>query len=154
MIRIFLIASILLLTSAALAAPTVEIKLSKQNTSRSDFAEDHLDLILSENGKITDTQYFYSSYGKADAELVQDSKGTYYVLLRYGEGRGTHARCEYITIFKVLKKLNQLVTFPLNGPAGMFSDWEYSYALKKPEGGGLEFILKLKVIGDDAEVYP
>jgi hypothetical protein len=149
-IRIFSIA-ILLMTSVAFAAPTVEIKSSEQNTSRSDFAEDHLDLILKDKGEIRDTHYFYSSYGKAD---VKDAKGIYYVILRHGEGRGTHVRCEYITVFKVIKTLNQLVTFPLNGPAGKLSDWEYSYVLNKPRDGGLEFKLKLKISGDDAEVYP
>ncbi len=153
-IMIILIALILLLTSVAHATPTVVIKPSEKRTSRSNFSEDHLDLILKENGVTRDTYYFYSSYGKADAKLVQDAKGVYYVLLRYGEGRGTHVRCEYITVFKVLNTLNQLITFPINGPAGRYSDWEYSYVLSKPTNGGFKFTLKLKVTGDDAEFYP
>ncbi len=125
----FFIVFIMLFTSYAVAAPTVEIKPSGQRTSRSAFSEDHLDLILLEDGKIRDTHYFYSSYGKAEAKLVRDAKGTFYVLLRHGEGQGTHVRQEYITVFKVIRKLNELATFPLNGPAGMSSDWAYKYIL-------------------------
>jgi len=154
-LRAFPIVLFLLLASAAFAAPpTVEIKPSKERTSRSDFAEDHLDLILRRDGVTTDTHYFYSSYGSADVELVQDRKGTYFAILRHGEGRGTHARSGYITVFKIANKLNKLVTFPLNGPAGFTSDWKYSYVLSKPETGGLKFRLSLQVSGDDAVVYP
>jgi len=148
------IALLLLITSAAIAAPTVVIEPSEDRTSRSGFAEDHLDLILKENGETRDTHYFYSSYGKAEAKIVKDAKGIYYVLLRHGEGRGTHVRSEYISVFKVVKKLNQLVTFPLNGPAGMTSDWEYKYILSMPKNGGLEFKLKLKITGNDANYHP
>ena len=145
----------LLLASAAFAAPpTVEIKPSSQSTSRSNFAEDQLDLVLRKDGAITDTHYFYSSYGSADVELVQDRKGTYFAILRHGEGRGTHVRSEYITVFKIINKLNKLVTFPLNGPAGFTSDWKYSYVLSKPETGGLEFRFSLQVSGGDAIAYP
>ena len=154
-LKTFLAVLLLLVASAAFAAPpTVEIKPSKERTSRSDFAEDHLDLILEKDGAIVDTHYFYSSYGNADVELVQDRKGTYFAILRHGEGRGTHVRSEYITVFKINEKLNKVLTFPLNGPAGATSDWEYSYVLIKPEGGGLEFRLSLEVTGDDAIEYP
>jgi hypothetical protein len=153
-IRTILVALLVFVTAVALAAPTVEIISSKERTPLSTFDEDHLDLIVKEDGVIKDTHYFVSSYGKADAQLVRDHQGTYYVILRYGKGRGTHVRSEYITVFKVLKRLNQVVTFPLNGPAGMHSDWEYSYVLSKPKGGGLEFSLSLTIIGDDAIAYP
>ena len=140
--------------SVVLAAPTVEIKPSKERTSLSSFDEDHLDLILKENGSIKDTHYFYSSYGSADAQVIQDRRGSYYVLLTHREGRGTHVRSNFMTVFKVRKKLNQVATFPIDGPAGPKSDWKYSCILNKPVGGGLEFRLSLKINGGDAIAFP
>jgi len=153
--KIFFIVFIMLFTSYAVAAPTVEIKPSEQRTSRSAFSEDHLDLILLEDGKIRDTHYFYSSYGKAEVRLVKDAKGTFYVLLRHGEGRGTNVRMEYMTVFKVLNKLNELIRFPLTGPAGSGSErWAYKYILNKPKTGGLEFNLTLEITGNNPQYYP
>jgi len=143
-----------MMVSDAFATPMIEIRPSNQRTSTSDFAEDHLELVLKDQEIIRDIQYFYSSYGDAGVDLVQDSQGVWYALLHHGRGRGTHVRSEYITVFKIIEKLNELITFPLNGPAGMTSTWEYTYFLKKPANGGLEFILTLKIVGDDAETYP
>lgn len=154
LLAIFIVLFLLLASAAFAAPPTVKIRPSKGGTSRSDFAEDHLDLVLKKDGVITDTHYFYSSYGSADVELVQDRKGTYFAVLRHGEGRGTHARSEYITVFKIANKLNKLVTFPLIGPAGFTSDWKYSYILSMPETGGLQLRLSLQVSGGDAVAYP
>lgn len=152
--RIIFIIVFIMLSSGVHSAPMVEIHPSHERTSRSSFAEDHLDLILTDQGRVKDTYYFYSSYGQADAQLIQDYQGAYYVLLRHGVGRGTHVRSEYITIYKVFEKLNELITFPVNGPAGMTSTWEYTYVIRKPESGGLEFTLTLQILGKDAETYP
>ena len=152
---IFVIALIILFTPYAVAAPTVEIKPSEQRTSRSAFLEDHLDLVLKKNGETRDIHYFYSSYGKAEAKLVRDAKGAFYVLLRHGEGRGTNVRMEYMTVFKVLNKLNELIRFPLTGPAGAASQrWEYKYTLRRPKAGGLKFNLTLEITGNDARYHP
>ncbi len=154
-LKVFSAGLFLLFASAAFATPpTLEIRPIKVRTSRSVFAEDHLDLVLKRDGAIMDTHYFYSSYGSANVELVQDRKGTYFAILRHGEGRGTHVRSEYMTVFKIINKLNKLATFPLNGSAGVTSDWKYSYMLSKPESGGLEFRFSLQVTGDDAIAYP
>lgn len=155
MIRAIVFAVVMMgASSTESAEPSVEIGPSKERTTHSSFDEDHLDLILKQNDAIKDSQYFYSSYGRAHAEIVRDRQGSLYVVLRHGKGRGTHVRSEFITIYKVQNRLNQVSTFPISGPAGVESDWEYVYVIEKPTGGGLVFNLSLNVTGTDASDYP
>jgi hypothetical protein len=149
------ILAILLLGNVAYGAITVETQPSKQKTSRSDFDEDHLDLVVKDNGKITTWSYFYSSYGIASANVELDTQGNVFILLRHGEGRGTSVRQEYITAFRYEKNsLDRIVTFPVSGFAGSGTQWEYRIKVYKPKAGGLQFKLTRRLTGDDVVVYP
>lgn len=132
---------------------SAEVRRSKQITSDSPFPEDHLELVIRNNGKVVNTEYFYSSYGEATAQIVCDATGNTFILLRHGTGRGTHVRTEDITVYKLGKALNEVVTFPISGPADINSSWEYSMKINKPQSGGLEFNLSRILTGTGATKY-
>src|SRR5206468_12041100 len=91
--------------------------------------------------------------GLADAKLITDAVGTRYALVRYGRGRGTHVREEFMSVYKVGRRLTEVARFPLNGPAGDSADWEYSYKMERPKSGGLKFAMSLRVTGQGSTYY-
>ncbi len=133
---------------------SVKIEPSNQKVDESSFEEDQLDLVLRSGTNVMDRVYLYSSYGMANAKLITDARGKHYVLVRHGRGRGTHVREEFLTVFKANRRLHEVVRFPMNGPAGDTSDWEYAYTLKRPKTGGLKFNMTLKLTGKDATWFP
>jgi hypothetical protein len=147
--------SIALLALVCLAGDlTIKTEQSVIRTGISSFPEDHLDLVLRDGNRVLDRTYLYSSYGMAEVQLIGDAKGNQYALVRHGRGRGTHVREEFVSIFKVGRRLTETATFPIGGPAGMKADWEYRYRIDRPKTGGLKFILSLRVTGKDASIYP
>jgi hypothetical protein len=137
----------ILLLASICSAGELKIKIvpSQERTSIAAFEEDNLDIVLQDGDKVLHKEYLYSSYGMAKAQLLKDAKGRQYALVRHGKGRGTHVREEFLTVYKVGRRLNQLVTFPINGPSGMHGDWEYKYRIDKPKAGGLKFYLTLEL---------
>lgn len=100
------------------------------------------------------THEFCSSYGKAEAKIVQDSVGNNFLILKHGEGRGTNAASEYLSIYPVQENLFEYVRIPISDGAGLTSRWFYDYKIDKPKQGGLTIDLSLRVEGSDAEWYP
>ena len=96
---------------------------------------------------------FCSSYAKASVLIEQDALGAYFVLLRYGKGRGTNARSEYLAVYRLDRNLIEFVSIPISAPASGFSRWEYKYTVSKPPTGGLVFHLVLEA-GPKTEWYP
>lgn len=133
---------------------TIKVEPSEIRAKMSSFEEDHLDLVLREGTNVLDRVYLYSSYGLADAKLIRDARKTRYAVVRHGQGRGTHVREEFISVFKVGRRLTELVRFPLRGPAGETADWEYVYVLERPKSGGLKFGMSLKITGKQAIYSP
>ena len=86
--------------------------------------------------------------------LESDAKGNIFLLLRYGEGRGTNARSEFLSVYKVSPKMIEYLRVPISAPAGFLSKWFYEYRLSKPTSGGLELALRLKVEGEGADWIP
>jgi hypothetical protein len=108
-----------------------------------DFKSDWLTLTI-KNG--TNTLYshgFVSAYGEAHADIFTAPWGKY-LLLRYGVGRGTSARTEYVAVFEMLDYLVEVVRFPVSGYAGPGALWEYSYTVQA-KTNGLEIALARKV---------
>ena len=118
------------------------------------FDDDSMTLVLTGDGKEIARQYFCSSYGKSSAQVVTDARGTSYVLLRYGEGRGTNATQEYLEIFGVAKDLVEYVRTPVSAGAGALSRWYYDHRVETPKGGGIKLILTRRVEGEDATWVP
>jgi hypothetical protein len=151
--KVFIIYIALLGWTCSAANLTIKVEHSDSRTSISSFDDDHLDVVLREGTNVLDRVYFYSSYGLADAKLITDAIGTRYALVRHGRGRGTHVREEFMPVFKVGRRLTEVVRFPLNGPAGDSIDWEYSYKMERPKSGGLKFIMSLRVTGKGSTYY-
>jgi len=117
------------------------------------FTEDNLKLVVQDGNVVLAERSFCSSYGKASALIEQDALGAYFVLLRYGQGRGTNARSEYLAVYKLDHNLIEYIRIPISAPASGASRWEYKYKISKPQAGGLLFHLVLEV-EPKAEWYP
>lgn len=118
------------------------------------FDDDSMTLVLTEGGKEIARRYFCSSYGKSTADVVTDARGISYVLLRYGEGRGTNATQEYLEVFGIGKDLIEYVRTPVSAGAGALSRWYYDHRIETPKGGGIRLILTRRVDGEDALWVP
>lgn len=110
--------------------------------------EDSLKVVVEDRGKILASKSFCSSYGKATAKIEKDAKGDYFLLLLYGVGRGTNARSEYLSVYKVNANLIEHCTIPISSGAGPQSVWLYNYQISKPLSGGLIFNMTLDVDKD------
>ena len=118
------------------------------------FKEDNLRMVVNDGNKKITEQNFCSSYGDAKARIEKDAKGIPYIFLYFGEGRGTNARSEFLSVYSVSDHLIPYLTLPLSGPAGPFSNWHYEYEISKPSDGGFILHMKLKVEGHEPEVFP
>ena len=117
------------------------------------FSEDRLILRIKLNGEeITDE--FCSSYGKADAQIIRDVRGDNFLILRFGQGRGTNATSEYLSVYRIAKNLIEHVRIPISEGAGQTSRWYYDYKIEKPKHGGLIITLSLRIEGSKAEWFP
>ena len=157
LIALILVFSLALAFSSAHGAPVATVvngPVSLRGVALCKFEDDGMTLIVSDAGKDVTKHYFCSSYGKALALLVTDSRGKSYVFLRYGEGRGTNAVEEYLIVFSLARELVEYVRTPLSAGAGPTSRWSYDYRVEKPASGGIRLVLTLRVEGDDVLVAP
>jgi hypothetical protein len=111
------------------------------------FTEDRMKLVVAQDGAALDSFEFCSSYGKASVTVETDRSGRAFVLLRYGEGRGTNARSEYIMIFAASTPLIELARLPVSAPAGPFSQWHYDVTVQPRRSHGLRITMTLRVDG-------
>src|SRR5262245_51615638 len=97
-----------LMVSGALGetiATVVSNRTEARDVHPCQFEGDRMTLIVSDGNKELSRLGVCSSYGSASAEVVIDARGKKFVLLRHGEGHGTNAVQEYLTIFGVAKDL-------------------------------------------------
>lgn len=147
----------LCLGSSSVAAPVAKVESGPgrlKGTSLCQFEDDSMTLIVTDDGRELTRLYFCSSYGKAGARIVQDTRGESYVLLTYGEGRGTNAVMEYLAVFRLAKDLSEYVRIPVSAGAGPLSRWYYDIRVGIPERGGIRLVLTLRVEGEDAIWLP
>ena len=117
------------------------------------FSDDSLILKINKGGNEI-AHEFCSSYGEAEAKIVQDAHSDNFLFLKFGQGRGTNARSEYLSIYRVDNNLIEYVRIPLSEGAGPSSRWYYDYKIEKPKQGGLIITLRLRIKGLDAEWFP
>lgn len=143
-----------LLPLTATAEPSVKIISDTAGCPKNyPFKEDKLKVIVQDGEKLLASKTFCSSYGEATAVIEKDAKGFYFLLLRYGIGRGTNAKSEYLAVYKVNRFLIEHCSIPISAPAGLQSDWQYNYQVSKPASGGLIFNMTLHA-DKDAEWVP
>lgn len=148
-----IIALSLTLGNVGLAAePTVTIvpKWTETNIEAKEcggFPEDSYILTI----KVTKDEIkheFCSSYGKADAKIVQDARGVNFLILKYSQGRGTHVTSEYVSVYRIEKDLEEYSRFPVSEPLGRISNVYYDYKITKPKSGGLLFMFNVRIVTD------
>lgn len=108
------------------------------------FSEDSLILKIRINKKEI-KQEFCSSYGITDAKIIKDMRGVNFLILKTALGRGTHCTTEYLTVFRIENNLEELARFPVYEPAGRAANCYYDYKIKKPEDGGLLFLITVRI---------
>ena len=130
--------------SAAAESYSIAIEPSAEESLRSSycpFADDDQTLLIYDGKNVLSRHRFCTSYGKAEVKVINDAKGTPYVLLRYGQGRGTNAVTEYLSVFRVAKNLVEYVRTPISSAADVSARWEFSYSVSSPPDGGLRIAL-------------
>jgi hypothetical protein len=108
------------------------------------FAEDALSLIISENGKKVASDEFCSAYGEATATVVEDRAHTTYILVEYGEGRGSNATTKYLKLYRMDKSLSEIVRIPLSWATGPSERFAYNYRVEPTGPKGLRISLNGK----------
>jgi hypothetical protein len=119
------------------------------------FSEDRLILkIKLDNKEIIDE--FCSSYGKADANIIKDTRGFNFLILKTAHGRGTRVMTQYLTVYRIENYLEELARFPVFEPLGRLSGAYYDYKIEKPENGGISFLITVRTesAAEDAEWFP
>jgi hypothetical protein len=111
------------------------------------FAEDELRLIVSVQGAQVVKRDFCSSYGHASARAVTDKAGQIFILLEYGEGRGTNAVTNYLELLRLHPDFLEVLRVPLAWGTGPTQRFAYSYSLEFPAAGGMRIHLKGQMQG-------
>jgi hypothetical protein len=96
---------------------------------------------------------FCSAYSGASAEVVTDRAGVSFLLLRFGQGHGTNARSEYLSVYRIAAELDEYLRTPVSGPASKVDRWEYTYAVSPLPKCGIRIVLTLLHGGDGPGVY-
>ena len=139
---------VVLIPIVATAAPTAKIVSDESGfgcPGTYPFKEDNLKIIVNEGSKIVAEKAICSSYGDAEVAIEKDAKGIYFLLVRHGEGRGTNARFEYLSIYKLGHNLIEHARIPVSEPTSSTGKWYYDYRLTKPPSGRLLVTLTLRV---------
>jgi hypothetical protein len=155
--RLFLFASFLAVSGIAQADLLAQVKPDSQTEGCPKgypFPEDNLRLFIRGDNTKTLELPFCSSYGNAEATIERDIKGRSFVLLRYGIGRGTNVREEFLKVYEVGEKLKELKTLPISAPSGFTSRWFYDFKVSKPATGGLQLVLTLRQDGSETIDVP
>ena len=111
-------------------------------------------LVVRRDGRQIVAQDYCSSYGFTSAKVVTDRRNVAYVVLEFGDGRGTGARTEHLAVFRVGNGLAICTRQVIGGAAGVNSGWTYKYDFERPTGGGLRLSLRREIGGDDPAYYP
>lgn len=114
------------------------------------FSEDSLVLRI-KDGTEEITYEFCSSYGKASAEIIKDALSSNFIVLKFGEGRGTNAVSEYLTVYRIHNKplgFDEYVRIPVSAGAVPAWRWYYDYNITRPDSGGIIFSFILRVEGE------
>jgi hypothetical protein len=156
-----LLANFLLVFLAAapvMGAPIAKIVSDENGFGCSEldsWKEHRLKIVVSDANKLLAEKAICSSYGEAEVVVEKDAKGIYFLLLKYGEGRGTNARSEFLSIYKLGHNLIEHVRIPISEPASSSGKWRYDYRVSKPKSGGLLVSLILRIDSErDVEFAP
>lgn len=111
--------------------------------------------VWNDNSLVAD-KIFCSSYGTgASASVVTDRGGSSYVMLRFGEGHGTNAVTDYLTVYTVAPDLIEYVRTPLSSASGPTTRWEYNYTIALLPSRGIRIVLRLTKPADGTvETHP
>ena len=111
---------------ATRAQYTAEITDDPDPPQNASFKCDWLLLSVRQGTNLVYTHTFESSYNEASASLIVDATNRW-LLLRYGVGRGTSVRDEYLTVYEMLDYLVETVRVPISGYCGDGVKWEYKW---------------------------
>ncbi len=145
--RLFFAGSVVALAShSVLGQPTAlvsEFSLSDAPKDLCQFQGDAERVEVRDGGKIISALTFCSAYGGASAKVATDRAGVSFLLLRFGEGHGTNARSEYLSVYRVAPTLDEYVRLPISGPSSPVDRWAYTYEVSQLPERGIRIVLWL-----------
>lgn len=95
-------------------------------------------LIVAQGNREIATHDYCSAYNRGGVSMVTDVRGAHYILLTYGEGHGTHAVSDWLTIFRLNgEDLQERANLLIREPIGIVADHMFNYRTRTPPGGGL-----------------
>ena len=133
------------------------IDISEDSCEEGYFCEDNLilDIFATESSPDPLSELrFSSSYGYFDLSLVDlTGDNIEEFVLVAGEGRGTNARSQTLTVWqRRRKKFSSLLSVPVSGPCGVSCDWEYERQFTDVNGDGIiDLRLVRKITGTVAK---
>jgi hypothetical protein len=98
---------------------------------------DEMTLTIREADRILFTHDYCSAYGFGVAQMVTDSRGKHFVLLKHGEGHGNRVTNMYLTVYEFDRSLDERARLLIEEPAGIGADSTYNYRVDTPRGGGI-----------------
>ncbi len=139
---------LVLLATAVHSAPQAMVKSRwheiaplTPNHTGCDFVEDAMLLVIVDGGKELGREDFCAAYGRAKTEVVTDGRGQRYVLVEFGQGRGTNATTTYLSVYRLAINLLEIMRIPLSWSTGPTQRFTYKYTVGSDQLRGLQITL-------------
>jgi hypothetical protein len=122
--------------------PGFVIDISQAPNENKPWPEDYLVMDILPSGRSMEalaSMKFHSSYGYFDLSLVDvTGDGIEEFFLVSGEGRGTNARSETLTVWqRDGRAFKSILSVPVSGPCGVSCVWEYERHFEDINGDGI-----------------
>jgi len=148
--QLFFILLLLSATTTNPAAAELQVKLEsplslgdQEKEWCNSSPEDSMVLTIIDGQKPPITLRVCSSYGDAKAKAFTDKKGRNYVLLEYGENRGTNARNDYLRVYRLDNDhLFKIMDIQLSWWTAPLNRFFYHYDVTTGHTAGLEINLR------------
>ena len=119
--------------------------------SRTSWAEDAAEILVSDDGRKLATLPICIPYGRAnDLKLIQDANGKAYVFLVRPAYRGSPTQ-DLLTIYRLDGELREIFSMYMNWPLAASQFFAYDYAVRRNAAGGLSVSFRGRVDGDSGD---
>ena len=133
--------------AGTIRATADEVRRGPLTVAVSEEAADPLDCGFTGDARVLNVRYgarpvdsvsFCSAYGVSRVRHVIDTLGDHYFLLVHGEGHGTNATSEYLTVYRLGGTvLDERARWLIREGAGPTALSSYAYSVTTPPGGGI-----------------
>lgn len=125
--------------------------VSTENNRKCLSPHDDMVLMVLRGSKIAASQHYCSSYASGWVRIFRDGLDNRFLVIAYGEGRGTNATTGKLKFYQIsngLIDLGDVTTYSGTGPFGL---WRYEFEIGPVLEGGLRVAMQLKIEGAKPE---